>query len=222
MIRSYWYVIYELQYNDFFASDSFKQKLPKDKLKYFKEYAPSKASGINNNTKGEQLNKILKECFSLLEENESSICSQFAEWKRKESIIQEKTDRLQYQRFGYLKVKLDNGKGNIGFISEKGVDIKLATDLITLHSVYDIAIIVSGDGDYIPAVTAIKNRGKQVLIVDFKNQKGQFLPGGSRKLKEHCDFSFSMNYKTMYDICRFGMNKSDPPKTLDLDSEYKF
>ena len=168
------------------------------------------------------LKKKIGECFSLLQKNERSINAQLKGWKDKESIIQEKTDLLQYQRFGYLKVKLDDGKGRIQFLSEKGVDIKLATDLITLSDVYDVAIIVSGDGDYIPAVTAIKNKGKNVLVVDFKNENGSFLSGGSRKLKEHCDFSFSINYQTMYDICRYGLKKTDHPKKLDLDSGYSF
>ena len=44
---------------------------------------------------------------------------------------------------------------------EKGVDVQLATDMIT-HSYknnYDVAILVAGDNDYVGAIQAVKNNG---------------------------------------------------------------
>ena len=216
IMRAYWYVIDDVQYNSYFESKQFCHSRNEEKLKYFKQYAPSIAKGLSEKTQQNIFEEKIKECSNLLEKNAKKVVAEAKRWKHVESIIQRKTDKLQFQRFGYLKVTLDNGKGKYGFTGEKGTDIKLATDLMAFKDIYDVAIIVSGDGDYIPVVVAIKNMGKQVIVVDFKTKNGTFLPGGSKKLKENCDFNFSLNHSTMYKICRYGLHKKDPPAKLNL------
>ncbi len=52
---------------------------------------------------------------------------------------------------------------------EKGVDIQLATDMIT-HSFknnYDVAILVAGDNDFVGALQAVKDNGKNVEVALF-------------------------------------------------------
>jgi len=56
---------------------------------------------------------------------------------------------------------------------EKGVDIQLATDLIT-HSFknnYDVAILVAGDSDYVGAIQAVKDNGKNVEVALFGKER---------------------------------------------------
>jgi len=56
---------------------------------------------------------------------------------------------------------------------EKGVDIQLATDLIT-HSFknnYDTAILVAGDNDYVGAIQAVKDNGKHVEVALFGKER---------------------------------------------------
>ena len=70
----------------------------------------------------------------------------------------------------------------IGGVNSKGVDICLATDMIT-HACkknYDIAILVAGDGDYVPLVEAIKNEGCRVIVWFVQN-------GLNEKLKQKSD-----------------------------------
>ena len=61
---------------------------------------------------------------------------------------------------------------------EKAVDVKLTSDMITLQGIYDIAIIVSGDQDYVPAAEVLKDCGKRVINVAFRTRSGKLLPGG--------------------------------------------
>lgn len=53
---------------------------------------------------------------------------------------------------------------------EKGVDILLAKDMLTkaIKNHYDVAILVSADGDYASVVQEVKDAGKhvEVAIVD--------------------------------------------------------
>ena len=56
---------------------------------------------------------------------------------------------------------------------EKGVDIQLTTDLLT-HSYkdnYDVAILVAGDSDYVGALQAVKDNGKNVEVALFGKER---------------------------------------------------
>ena len=56
---------------------------------------------------------------------------------------------------------------------EKGVDILLATDMIT-HSFknnYDVAILITGDSDFVGAIQAVKDNGKNVEVALFGKER---------------------------------------------------
>ena len=57
------------------------------------------------------------------------------------------------------------------FDIEKGVDVALATELIGMawENAYDVAVLVSGDGDYEGAVKRVMQKGKNVEVVAFRN-----------------------------------------------------
>ncbi len=66
---------------------------------------------------------------------------------------------------------------------EKGVDIQLTTDLLS-HSFknnYDVAILVAGDSDYVGALQAVKDNGKNVEVALFGKEQT------SRPLREVAD-----------------------------------
>ncbi len=55
--------------------------------------------------------------------------------------------------------------------SQKGVDIFLTSDMISLayENAYDIAVILSGDGDYTALIDLVKSKGKKVWVLSFQN-----------------------------------------------------
>ena len=69
----------------------------------------------------------------------------------------------------YLDVRLGASKMRGDVAVEKGIDIMLATDLLRFawENLYDVAILVSGDGDFSYAVQAVKDMGKHVEVVAF-------------------------------------------------------
>jgi len=71
----------------------------------------------------------------------------------------------------YLEVRLGTTKLLQGVPVEKGIDIMLATDLLHFawNNLYDVAILVSGDGDYAYALQAAKNMGKHVEVAYFES-----------------------------------------------------
>ncbi|MCX6751350.1 MAG: NYN domain-containing protein [Candidatus Nomurabacteria bacterium] len=56
-------------------------------------------------------------------------------------------------------------------IREKGVDVKIAIDLVIdgIEDKYDIAIVVSSDTDLIPAIKYVQSKGKRVEYIGFSN-----------------------------------------------------
>ena len=69
----------------------------------------------------------------------------------------------------YLEVRLGGSKIRGETAVEKGIDIMLATDLLRFgwEDLYDVAILVSGDGDFAYALQAVKNMGKHVEVAAF-------------------------------------------------------
>lgn len=57
--------------------------------------------------------------------------------------------------------------------TEKGVDVKIAVDMIKLayEDMYDVAFLVSGDGDLADAVLLVQELGKSVCNVIFRTKK---------------------------------------------------
>jgi len=57
--------------------------------------------------------------------------------------------------------------------SEKGVDVALAVDALQvgLGRMIDVAVLVTGDGDFVPLVRALNKQGVRVLAAYFAFEK---------------------------------------------------
>ena len=69
----------------------------------------------------------------------------------------------------YLEVRLGTSKMRGDVAVEKGIDIMLATDLLRFawDNLYDVGILVSGDGDFAYALKAVKDLGKHIEVAAF-------------------------------------------------------
>ena len=74
----------------------------------------------------------------------------------------------QTKEFEELRLNIDDVL-KYGNKVEKGVDVNLAVDLVTLafENKYDVAMIISNDGDFVPAVKKAQAYGKKVYNVMF-------------------------------------------------------
>ena len=65
--------------------------------------------------------------------------------------------------------------GNSRF--EKGVDVKIATDLVSsaFKDNFDVAILVSNDSDFVPAIKEVQQVGKKVWNINFQKRKSYHL-----------------------------------------------
>lgn len=81
------------------------------------------------------------------------------------------------QRIPYVEVrarKLIAGPGPLGstMYREKGIDVQLAVDMVSMahRGLYDAAALVSGDADLVPAVRAAKEAGRHVEAYFFEGR----------------------------------------------------
>jgi uncharacterized LabA/DUF88 family protein len=89
----------------------------------------------------------------------------------------QKLRRAQIDLFNHLRdQKVIVHKGylmkNDGVYHEKGVDVKIATDMLVgaYENLYDDAIIISSDTDLLPAMQKVKELKKNVEYVGFGHQ----------------------------------------------------
>ena len=80
-----------------------------------------------------------------------------------------------------LVKRYDGGRGDYYYVLKED-DIHLAVDMVkgAYLEKYDKAVIVSGDGDFVPAIDAVREKGLKVLNACFSKNS-------SNKLKGRCD-----------------------------------
>lgn len=82
----------------------------------------------------------------------------------------------------FLELKLGRLEKRGGILIEKGVDVLITVDMIKYarNNAYDTAILVSGDGDFAPALEFLKEFGKHI-------ENAYFSKGRSNNLANHSD-----------------------------------
>jgi len=81
----------------------------------------------------------------------------------------------------YCTVRLGRLEGPKGNVHQKGVDVLLVQDLLTLtfNDAFDVAILVTNDGEYASVMEELKARGKEVEVA--------FLGTPAYHLRNVCD-----------------------------------
>ncbi len=90
---------------------------------------------------------------------------------KKEVADRQKRFFQALQEMGFEVVDKPLRKRNEDDVIEKGIDIALAVDMLSLafRDAYDVSILVSGDADFIRAIEVVKYLGKRVEVAMFKD-----------------------------------------------------
>jgi uncharacterized LabA/DUF88 family protein len=78
-------------------------------------------------------------------------------------------EQLRHQQIDIVKGYLLERDGKY---FEKGVDVRLAVDIVTMAQAkqYDVAVVISSDTDLIPAMQAAQKHKRQVAYIGFEHQ----------------------------------------------------
>lgn len=97
--------------------------------------------------------------FTTLTTNQWQIKTSKLRVRKEEILIDSRVeDYKKFQKLGIAKIKFER-------LREKGIDVKLATDLIVgaVDDKYDVAIVVSSDSDLVPAIDWVRRRMKKMV-----------------------------------------------------------
>lgn len=187
-LRTYWYVIEHIDFFPAFFRDP--KHHPQKRREFYIKHSQEYKRELENLSNANLIAK-LTEITQTLQARTSSIEKRFGGWQFIHNTIAAKHKSVEFRREGGLGYDLFRER----FGREKGVDVKLAVDLLTLRSAYDLAVIVSGDQDYVPAVKVAKDSGKEVVNVSFRRRNGTILPGRAKRLDEAADWSYVVSYE---------------------------
>lgn len=191
-LRTYWYVVEDIDFWPYDMGRLLKRKEFVTLEHIIRRHKPNVAllDGLPNQaTKQAEVQRITEAAIRA----EASIKRRFEGWQQIQNGIAHRFDSVEFRRAGSIKMNLFTKK----FAQEKGVDVKLATDVLKLNDIYDVGIIVSGDGDYVPAVQVVKDWGKHIINVSFLKKNGGVLPGGARRLNRMTDRAIEVAYGDM-------------------------
>ena len=188
-IRTYWYVIENVAFYPYKFPDREEKlfKLYSEKQSPYKDELEKLKMSSDENELTHRLQKITSE----LKNKREYFKKRFEGWREIQDGIAKKHFAIEFRRAGTIRYNLFNG--TLG--PEKAVDVKMAVDLLQLRNIYDTAIIVSGDQDFVPAVKVIKDSGKRVINVCFLTRDGRYLPGGAKRLNQETDTALEIRYE---------------------------
>jgi hypothetical protein len=133
-VRTYWYVI---EWMDFYPYSLSRLRREQDQLKRVlcdhKPYADELAR-----LSGAELSRKINEMVAALVATQRRIQDRFSGWTAIQNGIAQRHRAIEFRRAGAIRCSLFDGS----FGPEKAVDVKLATDLIVLKGIYDVAVIV--------------------------------------------------------------------------------
>jgi hypothetical protein len=110
-----------------------------------------------------------------------------------EGLLSDVKDKLWNLRFHpqvYKKPKKDQ--------KAKGVDIALTKDMLThaFFSHYHVAILIAGDGDYVPLVQEVKRLGRRVFVAFFAHH------GLNDSLRLESDLFIDLTESFLHSCCK--------------------
>ncbi len=93
----------------------------------------------------------------------------------------------------YFQVKFGRLARQGEVMVEKSIDVKLAIDMVRYAATnqYDVAVLVSGDGDFAAAVEAVKELGKHVEVAFFPQETSSELRQVADVFRELTDYTMS-------------------------------
>ena len=191
-LRAYWYVVnYVDPYPNPLRQD---QRSPENLESWARKHKSLlERDWVLTSLSDEERISKLQELQQTLYGKRNRIRNRFDGFQRIQNGIAYHHRSIEFRRSGGIGYNLLTGD----FGLEKTVDVNLAVDLMMLRDCYDLALIVSGDQDYVPAVQAIKDSGKQVVNVGFLTRGGKLLPGGAARLNQITDWSIAVPYEDM-------------------------
>lgn len=202
-----WYVINELDYHPHadWVHDSWETLMEKIRDEAIQEELKRKTTAKGKQRTIEWYRKVCRENRELMQRR-------LAEWHAMQDKISEEHPFVRFHRPGWQPCFLLDPERKLG--REKGVDIGLAVDLIHHLPDYDLAILFSGDGDYVPAIKIAQAAGKKIALMEFEFRNGDPLRSISRRLKALSDITINVPFGDLAAFLGIELGEDDVPPVV--------
>jgi len=188
-IRTYWYMIESIDFFPYHFPNPLTSPAELKNLLCKHEPYKNELDALDAAVCATRMTQMVED----LRQRQITMQKRFDGWRAIQDGIAMKHEAIEFRRAGAMKCNLfENSLGK-----EKAVDVKLASDMIILKDIYDAALLVAGDQDYVPAVQVVKDFGKRVVNVAFTTRGGELLPGGARRLSQRTDWSYNIPYNVL-------------------------
>jgi uncharacterized LabA/DUF88 family protein len=106
-----------------------------------------------------------------------------------------KLDRQRHQDLMHAGIETKFQPMSQSSNSEKGIDVAMAIDIleIGLSKVLDLAVLVTGDGDFVPLVRALMKHSVTVHVAYFDYDDNGRKSFANERLKEACSMAINVN-----------------------------
>jgi uncharacterized LabA/DUF88 family protein len=127
---------------------------------------------------------------TLQQEGKETVAADFDAARENEEEVHRVAGCLAFTPAGYRKVRATKAKSGPdvdGDAGEKALDVTLAIDMLRLAPIYDVAVLLALDADYMPAIRAVKDLGKRVAVAEFQRADGSLLARPPKALIDEAD-----------------------------------
>lgn len=156
--RVYWYQVGAM--DDWNLDDAQAQAYLKERFDENKTvkagYMAAAGKALSGKPQGEVALKAWSLCFDEFRAWYDGKWATLEKMRRFHHGVRTSTDLIDILEVGHWKVDFFSHT-----CEEKGLDTRLAVDMVALENNYDVAVVVSGDADSIPSMELMKRRGKR-------------------------------------------------------------
>ena len=164
LVRVLWYAVGDL--DDWDLTDAKAQATLRDVFEKDKHLKATYMALAGQKGPGKAQPELAKDawsiCFQEFRDWYADRCKLVDGFRRFYHSVRSATDFIDIIECGHWRVDLLHRS-----VAEKGLDTRLAVDMVTLKDSYDVALLLSGDADNIPSLDYLKASGKQVGVVEF-------------------------------------------------------
>jgi uncharacterized LabA/DUF88 family protein len=106
-----------------------------------------------------------------------------------------KLDRQRHQDLLHAGIETKFQPMSASSKKEKGIDVAMAIDIleIALFDVFDLAVLVTGDGDFVPLVRSLNKHSKLVTVAYFDYEDNGHKSFCNERLKDACSLAINVN-----------------------------
>lgn len=179
-VQVYWYSIREL---DYFPEGNWHRmpfEIAERKLRNF----PAIEERLDAQSSKRERKQVVNEFRETIPKMREKMEARLIEWHELQDQITQDSPKVKIRRPGWQACSLVNSVLH----EEKAVDVGMVVDMLSKSDDFDIAVLLTADGDFVPAVKELRRRGKENACLYFQGSPTRKGPRIARRLTKEMNY----------------------------------